>query len=67
MTEETKNTTEESTEKVDTPPTAEELLSKIAKLEEEISALNDKHLRMAAEYENFRRRSKEEKGTVCST
>ena len=66
MTEETKNTTEENTEKVDTPPTAEELLDKIAKLEEEISALNDKHLRMAAEYENFRRRSKEEKDATYS-
>lgn len=66
MTEETKNTTEESNEKVDTPPTAEELLGKIAKLEEEISELNDKHLRMAAEYENFRRRSKEEKDATYS-
>ena len=38
-----------------------ELEKKIGELEEEIKALNDKYLRMAAEYENFRRRSKEER------
>lgn len=47
-------------EKVDTPPTAEELLAKIAELEAAISERDDKYLRMAAEYENFRRRSREE-------
>ena len=41
---------------------AEELLSEqIAKLEEELRTQNDKYLRMAAEYDNFRRRSREEK------
>ena len=44
---------------------------KEASLEEQIEALkaelaeaNDKHLRMAAEYENFRRRSREEKDGI---
>ena len=39
----------------------DELLKKISELEEELKTLNDKYLRMAAEYENFRRRSKEER------
>ena len=38
-----------------------ELAEKVAKLEEELAELGDKHLRMAAEYENFRRRTREEK------
>ena len=42
-------------------PTAEELLARIAALEAEIKEKDDKHLRMAAEYENYRRRSREEK------
>lgn len=43
-----------------TLPTPEELLEKIAALEAEIKEKDDKHLRMAAEYDNFRRRSREE-------
>ena len=42
-------------------PTSEELLKRVSELEEELKNLNDKYLRMAAEYENFRRRSKEER------
>ena len=42
-------------------PTAKELLLEIEKLKEEIKEKDDKHLRMAAEYDNFRRRSREEK------
>ena len=57
---------EKSDEKVDTPPTVDELLAKIAKLEGDMRELNDKYLRMAAEYENFRRRSKEEKDATYS-
>ena len=38
-----------------------ELLEKIAALEAEIKEKDDKYLRMAAEYDNFRRRSREEK------
>ena len=41
-----------------------ELTSKIAELEEKIAEGNDKYLRMAAEYDNFRRRSREEKSAV---
>ena len=40
---------------------AAELEKKVSELEEELKSLNDKYLRMAAEYENFRRRSKEER------
>ena len=42
-------------------PTAEELILKIAALEAEIKEKDDKYLRMAAEYDNFRRRSREER------
>ena len=35
--------------------------ARIAELEAEIKEKDDRHLRMAAEYDNFRRRSKEEK------
>ena len=38
-----------------------ELLSKIEALEKEIKEKDDKYLRLAAEYDNFRRRSREEK------
>ena len=44
-----------------TEPTKEELLAKIAELEALLKEKDDQHLRMAAEYENFRRRSREEK------
>ena len=37
------------------------LLDKIAELEATIKEKDDQHLRMAAEYDNFRRRSREEK------
>ena len=37
------------------------LLEEIERLKEEIKEKDDKHLRMAAEYDNFRRRSREEK------
>lgn len=47
-------------EKADTAPTVEELSAKIAALEAEIKERDDKYLRMAAEYDNFRRRSREE-------
>ena len=42
-------------------PTVDELKSKIAELETLLKEKEDQHLRMAAEYENFRRRSREEK------
>jgi molecular chaperone GrpE len=39
----------------------ESLKARIAELETEIKEKDDKHLRMAAEYDNYRRRSREEK------
>ena len=39
----------------------EELLLQIEKLQAELAEKDDKYLRMAAEYENFRRRSREER------
>ncbi len=67
--EKNENITEEAVteEKVDTPPTAEELLKKIEELEAAIAERDDKYLRMAAEYDNFRRRSKEEKDAIYSS
>ena len=50
---------EETAEK--TPSREEELLLEIEKLNAEIKERDDKYLRMAAEYDNFRRRSREEK------
>jgi len=41
-----------------------ELLSEIEKLNAEIKEKDDKYLRMAAEYDNFRRRSREEKDGI---
>ena len=38
-----------------------EQMEKMEKLAEELSALNDKHLRLAAEYDNYRKRTTKEK------
>ena len=40
------------------------LLEEIEKLEARIAEMDDKYLRMAAEYDNFRRRSREEKDAI---
>lgn len=40
------------------------LTEEIEALKAELAEANDKHLRMAAEYENFRRRSREEKDGI---
>ena len=45
-------------------PTAEELLKKIEELEATIKEKDDRFLRLAAEYDNFRRRSREEKEAI---
>ncbi len=55
----TANTCEDTVE-----PTAEELLSKISELEARLKEKEEAHLRMAAEYDNFRRRSREEREGV---
>ena len=45
----------------------EALTEQIAALEAALAEANDKHLRMAAEYDNFRRRSREEKDGIYDT
>ena len=60
--EEKKNPEEVVEEATVEEKSAEQLLAEqIAKLEEDLQAQNDKYLRMAAEYDNFRRRAREEK------
>ena len=56
-------TAEASTEEVK-ERSAEELLCEIEALKAEIAEKDDKYLRMAAEYDNFRRRSREEKNAT---
>ena len=57
-TQEDEVTTESECACTENETTCEELL---AAKEKELAELNDKYLRMAAEYDNFRRRSREEK------
>ena len=54
---------DESTEK---KVTSKELKEKISELEAKIAEYDDKYLRMAAEYDNFRRRSREEREAAYS-
>ena len=65
---------ENNTEKKETEAKAKPKSSEQKKLKEELEALkaelaeaNDKHLRMAAEYDNFRRRSREEKDGIYAS
>lgn len=44
-----------------------DLAAEIERLEAEIAERDDKYLRMAAEYDNFRRRSREEKDSLYDT
>jgi len=43
------------------------LLAEIEELKASIAVMEDKYLRMAAEYDNFRRRSREEKDAIYET
>ena len=52
---------EKKAKKASKKDTEKELLEEIERLRAELSEKDDKYLRMAAEYENFRRRSREEK------
>lgn len=60
----------EEKEKQHTEPTAEEVApevdaaARVAELEAQLKEKDDRYLRMAAEYDNFRRRSREEKEGV---
>lgn len=67
--EDIKNTTAEEAVSEDkkekkTSKADKKLLEKIAELEESMAVMEDKYLRMAAEYDNFRRRSREEKDAL---
>ena len=69
-----KKTKNENTEPECTTEAAKEEVASTEALTEQITALeaalaeaNDKHLRMAAEYDNFRRRSREEKDGIYDT
>ena len=56
------------TQETDIPEvTVESLTAEVEALKAEIAELNDKYLRMAAEYDNFRRRSREEKDAIYET
>ena len=60
--------TPETETKTETPEvTVESLTAEVETLKAEIKELNDKYLRMAAEYDNFRRRSREEKDAIYET
>ena len=54
-------TTEQASSEDTLQSEIEALKAKIAELEEQIKEKDDKYLRMAAEYDNYRRRSREEK------
>ena len=64
-----KNTpqTEEEVKETAEEAKAEEGNTEIDALKAQIAELNDKYLRMAAEYDNFRRRSREEKDSIYET
>ena len=64
--EEIKENIEVSTEEktVSEEPTVESLSAKVAELEKLLLEKEDRYLRMAAEYDNFRRRSREEREGV---
>ena len=56
--------TEEASAEEVKEKSVEELLCEIEALKTEIAEKDDKYLRMAAEYDNFRRRSREEKNAT---
>ena len=60
--EETEKESKEQTASAEKNPQAE-----VDTLKAELAELNDKYLRMAAEYDNFRRRSREEKDAIYET
>lgn len=57
--------TEENTEKSDeSAPAAEPEKNELEEAKEEISSLNDKYLRLCAEYDNFKKRTAREKEAI---
>ena len=61
---ENKNTENEVKEELCDTPKEKSAEEKIAELEKKIAEYDDKYLRMAAEYDNFRRRAREEREGV---
>lgn len=59
---EVEETVKESDEQ--TPAAEKDSAAEVEALKAELAELNDKYLRMAAEYDNFRRRSREEKDGI---
>lgn len=59
--------TEENVANETTEPTVEELAKELEALRAQLAEQGDKYLRMAAEYDNFRRRSREEKDAIYET
>ena len=55
---------EQPKEKKEKKPDKKELEKELEALKKELAEQNDKYLRMAAEYDNFRRRSREERDAV---
>ena len=51
----------------DTEETQVEELDEVAKLEDEVKALNDKYLRLYAEFDNFKRRTQKERIELLQT
>ena len=64
ISEETEQKVDDSKKNEEATPTAEEWAKKVAEREALIKEKDDQHLRMAAEYDNFRRRSREEREGV---
>lgn len=70
MSEEIKNETAECTEKKAAPKKKKEVIAleeRVAELEGKLAEEADKYLRLAAEYDNFRRRSREEREGVYAS
>lgn len=62
--EETKEEGEQKAEKKEKKKKASPGQEKLEKLQEEFSAYKDQHLRVLAEYDNFRKRTQNEKNTI---
>ena len=67
ITKDTEVSEEPKQEKKEKKTATKELQKEIDALKEELREQNDKYLRMAAEYDNFRRRSREEKDATYSS
>jgi molecular chaperone GrpE len=64
MTEEVKNSAEETEVEQQAQDIAAELAERLEKMQQELDAMNDKYLRLVAEYDNFRKRTVKEKSNA---